>query len=408
MNKKEEEMYFKMLDEIKLTKELVSNLKQGWNEYEKQNVCVSNAPLNTKRSETMKYNGKTITKRKDRKNEWVLRFRQSGLARAVYGKTQKECIAKYKQALKQPKEQPKTKYTLKQWFEKFLELYKIGKVRDTTIKKDYEVFNYLKKFENKKLEEITAFQMQEFIYTIKAPTVRKNIYILINCLLEKATNLDIVQKNVMKSVDKPKYKAKEKTALTKKQEEKFIQNCKKDKNGIFFLVMLYQGLRRGECWALRVNDVNLEENTLRIDESKNVNSSSLQTKNEQSNRIIPFFGETKKLLKPLLINKKPNDFIFDIKNTKISESLKGITKDLNIKITPHILRHTFITRCQENNVPLYVIQSWVGHERGSVVTTKVYTHLNEETVVRYTTLMNEIYKKQELNTKVDTQTDTHF
>ena len=47
-------------------------------------------------------------------------------------------------------------------------------------------------------------------------------------------------------------------------------------------------------------------------------------------------------------------------------------------IHTHVLRHTFVTRCQENGIPLIVIQSLVGHVEGSTLTNDTYTHVSLE------------------------------
>ena len=63
----------------------------------------------------------------------------------------------------------------------------------------------------------------------------------------------------------------------------------------------------------------------------------------------------------------------------INKILNEVLTKLNIKgITMHSLRHTFVTRCQEKNVQLYILQNWIGHAQGSAVTTRVYTHKQKE------------------------------
>jgi len=159
------------------------------------------------------------------------------------------------------------------------------------------------------------------------------------------------------------------------------------------LICLYQGLRKGEARALKVNDVDLENNTLRIDESLNTHTTDTSTKNQQSNRTMPIFEKAKEILINHMKNKKQNEYLFDIGINRVDKAIKEIVKNANIRnITTHILRHTFITRCQELNIPLYIIQSWVGHEKGSVVTTKIYTHLNQDTNLKYVDLLNKSNK----------------
>lgn len=345
----------------------------------------------------MKYDGKTITRRLDRKNTWLLRFRYNNKQYTVYGKTQKEVIKNYKDKQKELDSNSKNilnyhSLTLSEYFEEYLKLYKINKVTETTILKTRSDFKlHLKPLHKLNLIDITQYNVQECINAIKYPCARKNAFILINAIMQKAFINNLVPTNVVKIVDRPVYKAKQNIALTKEEEKLFIEECKNFKTGDFYLLCLYQGLRKGECRALKVNDVDFTNMTLRIDESINVHTKLTNTKNQQSNRVMPIFNKSIDILKRNITDKNPNDYIFSIGSKKIDNNIIEIYQKLNIrKISNHTLRHTFITRCQETNIPIYVVQSWVGHEKGSVVTTKIYTHLNEETNKKYTNIMNNI------------------
>lgn len=348
----------------------------------------------------MKYNGKTIFRRKNRKNTWYMRYRVNGKQYTVYGKTQKEVIANYN---KDKKEKESTnvfeKITLEKWFEEYLKLYKFNKVTETTILKTREDFKHLAKLYKKEITKITPIEIQSTLNNIKYPSARKNAYILINALMEKAFRNNLIKQNIVKLVDRPYYKPKENNALTKLEEKKFIEECSKYTSGDFYLLCLYQGLRKGECRALKVNDIDFELMTLRVDESLHRNTKRTNTKNIQSNRVMPIFNKSMEILKRNIINKSKDDLIFNIGVNKIDTDILKIQKESGIrKITNHSLRHTFITRCQERNIPLFVVQQWVGHEKGSVITTKIYTHLNNETNKKYVDIMNDT-----LDTHLDTQ-----
>ena len=73
------------------------------------------------------------------------------------------------------------------------------------------------------------------------------------------------------------------------------------------------------------------------------------------------------------------DLLIILVNNTCEREFHKITKELcsKTKYKIHSLRHTFITRCQEANIPLHIIQRWVGHNIGSEVTTRVYTHTRE-------------------------------
>ncbi len=40
------------------------------------------------------------------------------------------------------------------------------------------------------------------------------------------------------------------------------------------------------------------------------------------------------------------------------------------------------------NIPLYIIQNWVGHIQGSTVTSKIYTHIQNEAELQYFYIAN--------------------
>jgi integrase/recombinase XerD len=50
--------------------------------------------------------------------------------------------------------------------------------------------------------------------------------------------------------------------------------------------------------------------------------------------------------------------------------------EINKKVTPHVLRHTFATLLLENDVDIKYIQSLLGHS--SIMTTQIYTQVNLE------------------------------
>lgn len=330
----------------------------------------------------MKYQGITIHRHKTCKT-WYARYRKNGKQCYVSAKTQQECYDKLKVALKQKSKQevkklaePKKKnvMTFIEWFEKWVKLYKQN-VKEVTKIEYYRMLNYLKPIQNKNISEIKSLEIMELLNQIPFERTKQKVYEFISAVFNKALVNEIVTKNPMLIIEKPKHKRINGQALSNTDEVEFENVLLK--NGYdLFLVCLYQGLRKGEMLALTIDDVNFEEKTLSITKSVNRFNQIDSTKNTYSNRVMPLFDKTAKILEKY---KNTTGRIFNIAYQSCENKFNKIIDKFfpNKKYTIHSLRHTFITKCQELNIPLHIIQKWVGHNIGSNVTNQVYTHSRE-------------------------------
>lgn len=335
----------------------------------------------------MKYQGISIIKRKDC-NSWCARFRKNGKQFYVSAKTQKECYEKLKSELKKQsklekniskivevKEEPKEKeITFIEWYNTWLKLYKQN-VKESTIR-DYNFsLKYVKTIYNKPLKEITSIELLEIINGVKYERTKQKVYELINDIFAKALINEVISKNPMLVIQKPKHTKINGTALSN-EDEKTVEKYLIKNNLDMFLVCLYQGLRRGEMLALTINDIDFKNKTISVNKSLTEKGEFSCTKNIYSNRKIPLFDKTLKILEKY---KNTSGRIFNITHSSCVRRYYKMLEELNLKqkYTIHSFRHTFITRCQENNIPLHIIQKWVGHNIGSKVTNSVYTHSRE-------------------------------
>lgn len=332
--------------------------------------------------ENMKYRGITIHKNKNC-NTWYTRYTNNGKQVYLSSKTQQECYNKLKIALrkqeqteikqlKQKNEDTKT-ITLIEWFNKWVDLYK-QKVKDNTKRDYYKSMKYLTALHNKKINNIKSIEILEILNTIEKERRKQMVYDLLKALFDKAILNEFITKNPMLVIEKPKHKKINGEALTNEDEQIFENICI-DNQYDMFLLCLYQGLRRGEILALTIDDIDFKNKTLTINKAINDSNELDTTKNSYSNRIIPLFDKTLKVLEKY--KSLPSQTrLFNLSYYGIDKKLKRIINKHfpNKKYTLHSLRHTFVTKCQEANIPLHIIQSWVGHNIGSDVTNKVYTH----------------------------------
>ena len=359
---------------------------------------LSNRDLLPQKEQVMKFQGKTIHKNKNSET-WYSRFRMFGKQYYVSGKTQKECYSNLKKAIAQTKkqgptiviEQPvepaKSTITLLEWYKQWLELYKINQVKQATINDYAKSLTYVSTdILESDMAEIKMATIIQMLNRISAERTRQKVYELLYMVFDKAVKNEIIEKNIIANIDKPKHTKVNSQPLTREQEQKFVNACKQVEYGDYFLLCLYQGLRKGECLAITNEDIDLTNKKLSINKSINDNNKVDTTKNKQSNRVIPIFDDAIQILEKY---KNTKGRIFNICPKTQRIALDKINALLEFHVKTKDLRSTFITRCQESDIPEYAIQSWVGHRIGSKVTSSVYTKYNEQDNVQFVEKYNQ-------------------
>lgn len=139
------------------------------------------------------------------------------------------------------------------------------------------------------------------------------------------------------------------------------------------------GIRVSELSKMEIKNIDFEDKTIRV----------LGKGNKE--RIVAFGNICLDLLKrylkdsrPYILNEKDSIYVFvNKRGSRLSENdiriiVKRILKSsgLNIKLTPHVLRHTFATDLLNNGADLRTVQELLGHE--NLKTTEVYTHITND------------------------------
>ncbi len=208
---------------------------------------------------------------------------------------------------------------------------------------------------------------------------------------------DTLTKPISKKVSKPV------EALTVKEEQKLISSLSTAPNKLYnkiILLQLYTGARIGEILALSRDCIDLKNNTIHIYRSltkntkgeiilgKHTKTFCKKTGIDSGKRTFPMKPEVRKIITEILNSKITNihNLIFwnYTKNTFIKPysinsylyRLNNSRHICNFSLSSHNLRHSFITRCQEQGMPLVVLQSLVGHVEGSSITNNIYTSVS--------------------------------
>lgn len=285
----------------------------------------------------MKYRGITIHKNKTC-STWYARYTDNGKQVYISSKTQKDCFNKLKIAInkkeqkqidslkkERKKKEPKS-MTFMEWFNKWLELYKKD-VKQRTIK-DYKCsLNYLESIFNKPMNYITSIEIIEILNKIDFERRKQMVYELLRSLFDTALKNDIISKDIILNIPKPKHIKKKGNALTNRDEVE-LERVLKESKADMFLVCLYQGLRRGEMLALTNDDIDYNNKTLHINKSLSQYNTISTTKNVYSNRIMPLFDKTIEILKKYE-NKQGR--IFDIGYLTCERNFREIIRISKVK-----------------------------------------------------------------------------
>lgn len=152
------------------------------------------------------------------------------------------------------------------------------------------------------------------------------------------------------------------------------------RNKAMLELMYATGLRVGEVVNLNVYDIDFTNAIIRC------------FGKGKKERITPVSEDTLNHLRkylevrPRMLKKYKEDALFINNHGKritrqgIFKILNELTKkqDLNMKISPHTLRHTYATHLLEGGADLRSIQILLGHE--DITTTTIYTHISKEHV----------------------------
>lgn len=353
------------------------------------------------------YNGKRKTL-KQRKNEQSREF--------------KKRVTNLKSSIDNGNYVETNKDTLLMILERYIEQKnKDGITSDRTYLRDTETLNQIKKtcnnWINKPIQKVTVENIEDSKENMRKysnSTIDK-IWISLKKGFKIAYSRRKISYNIMEdeTLTKPisKKAAKVVTALSKKEEKKLIKILisNKHKYNNILLLQLYTGMRIGEVLALSKDCINFKNNTITVYRTitRNIHGKAIlgehtktfdkKTGIDNGKRTFTMKPNVKEIIQKIYSNKITNinnllfwdyDKNFFITDGEVNSYLTRLNDKYKILDNPnetlstHRLRHTFITRCQENGVSLPVIQKIVGHVKGSKITNNIYTDVSLDFITK--------------------------
>jgi len=195
--------------------------------------------------------------------------------------------------------------------------------------------------------------------------------------------IKVLENNIFKRIKNPKVSRKLPNYLSIVEIENVLESIKDDtkeniRNKFIFELIYSTGLRVGEVSNIKLSDMDFNEKSIRI-------------LGKGSKERIVYYGELaenylndylkirdefliKGNIEYLLINKIGGK----LSTSSIQQIINKImiNSNVNHKISPHTLRHTYATHLLDEGADLKSVQELLGHE--SLNTTEIYTHVSNE------------------------------
>lgn len=263
------------------------------------------------------------------------------------------------------------------------ETYKYPHLAPATLRNYRSMLNthVLPKLGDRRISAIRPSDIQKLLNGVAdtAPGAVATTRMLIKECFEAACVDRIIASNPVTHVKtKVNYEKKKKRALTIEERAKIEELCDNEPKALFVALMYYMGLRYGEAVGLEWQDIDFKGGIAHIERDVDVqtdNTDKLKTK--ASRRDIPIPLPLMRMLRTR--RGMPGMRVVGKKAAALRHTWVSLIVDrLGLtNVTPHYLRHNFITMCWEKGIDVYATARYVGHSNVSV-TLDIYTHLSEE------------------------------
>lgn len=299
--------------------------------------------------------------------------------------------------LSKPESEPQMIHTYEQIYNLWYEEYKTT-VKASTLLKTERVFknHILPAFGNKPIQDIKPMDAQNQMNIWHKKLVRASMVMnYAGLVFDYAIRMQLINMNPTKVIKKPVRKEsvredKDMNFYDKDELKKFmaaLENNNNFRSFVYFRLLAFTGMRKGESLALKWSDIDLEKQTLYINKavSRSATGLYIQTpKTPSSIRRISIDDKTVSILQEYK-KKSPDGLVFQSEDGGILSpakprkwyltAMKNLPDDFK-QISIHGFRHTHASLLFEAGASIKDVQSRLGHS-DIQTTMDVYTHVSK-------------------------------
>ena len=280
-----------------------------------------------------------------------------------------------------------------------------------------------------KLPEITSAQISALLLDMqgkgKAHATVVKVYTILNSLFKMAYLSDMIVRNPMDKVERPKprkdeIKPQTAQAYTAQEVRDILTALEGEplKWRAFIHLLIDTGVRRGEALAVQWEDIDFQENTILICRNLCYTPDKgiyLDTPKNGRCRMVDVGEDTLQLLKQIREQQGAGGkYIFTQDNslepmhpTSPTHYFRQFSKRNGIKdFHPHKLRHTFASVAITAGADVVSVSETLGHS-DTAVTLRMYTHANDESRRRASRIFRDAIQKDTQKDTPPPEKDTH-
>ena len=193
-------------------------------------------------------------------------------------------------------------------------------------------------------------------------------------------------------IERPRKETKLPKVISEEEVVRMLQGIDNLKHLAIVSLLYSSGLRRSELLNLKKGDINVARKQILVEGGKG-----------KKDRITILSETALEVLKKYVIEYKPTHFLFEGKpgNKYSSTSVAKIVQQaaekaqIPMKVTPHILRHSFATHLMDQGIETRYIQILLGHE--SLNTTAIYAHVSTKSLNSISSPLDRLNNHNQLN-----------
>lgn len=328
----------------------------------------------------------TIGKRQD--GRWWARYFAGGKRKAIYGKTREEVAKELAKAIAQRdrgQSLASPKLTVSEYLKSWLEESVLPSVSTRTYTRYNQHVNNIIPFIGavplQKLNPGHVEVLKNRLLVKLSHSGASQTLVCLSSALEQAMRWEMLTRNPVKAVRRPKPDIDEHSCLTEDQAARLVEHVRGTRHEALYLLALKTGMRQSELADLRWKDVNSKEVSLGAHATK--------TRKGRTIRLTAGLPEALERHKKITAAERlaypgkweRGDLVFPSRTGKradgslILRELKQHLKEAGLpQIRFHDLRDTCATLMLRSNIPLNVVAKILGH-KDPAITLRRYSHV---------------------------------